>query len=187
MNRFDYNSVETKNEATPLLPDIISSGLDVVFIGAAASHWSAEAGHYYAGPNNRFWKLLFQAGFTPHQFEADQDEQLLKYGIGLTCLFKHVASGANHLLPPPSQPLRQELINKLILSSPSWICCNGKDVYRMVFGKDCLDWGEQWERIGGSRLFIVHSSSARADHWGNERLALYKELKQRIEETRAKP
>ena len=57
----------------------------------------------------------------------------------------------------------------------------------MVFGKDCLDWGEQWERIGGSRLFIVHSSSARADHWGNERLALYKELKQRIEETRAKP
>ena len=57
----------------------------------------------------------------------------------------------------------------------------------MVFGKDCLDWGEQWERIGGSRLYIAHSSSARADHWGNERLALYKELKQRIEETRAKP
>jgi len=46
----------------------------------------------------------------------------------------------------------------------------------MATGKICTDWGEQDERIGDSRVFVVHSSSARADHWGAERLALYREL-----------
>ncbi len=60
------------------------------------------------------------------------------------------------------------------------MCFNGKDVYALATGRLCMDWGEQEERIGEARVYVVHSSSARADFWGRERLALYKELKELI-------
>ena len=43
-----------------------------------------------------------------------------------------------------------------------------------------MDWGEQAEQIGDSRVWVVHSSSARADHWAAERLALYRELRKAV-------
>ena len=40
--------------ATPILPDYLAPGLDVVFAGAAPSLSSEQVGHYYAGPTNNF-------------------------------------------------------------------------------------------------------------------------------------
>ncbi|HLH80828.1 MAG TPA: mismatch-specific DNA-glycosylase [Chthonomonas sp.] len=163
-------------ERAPLLPDILVPGLDVVFVGAAPSLWAAQVGHYYAGPRNRFWLLLYQAGFTPRLLQPEEDVTLPCYGIGLVALFHHIASNANHLLPEPAPALREQLIERLIEAAPRWVCYNGKDVYRMVTGKECRRWGEQKERLGPARTFVVISSSGRADGWGHERLALYKEL-----------
>lgn len=164
----------------PILPDILAPGLDVIFVGAAPSHSSADIGHYYAGPTNRFWLLLHQAEFTPRQLRSEEDHLALQYGIGLTGIFKFLSTSANHLLPTPTEAERTELQAKLLRYSPRWIGYNGKDVYRMATGKICLDWGEQEEHLGSARVFVVHSSSARADFWGAERLALYRELKQKI-------
>ena len=161
----------------PLLPDILTAGLKVIFVGAAASPRSARSGHWYAGPTNKFYLLLYQAGFTPRQLNAEEDVELLRYGIGLTCIHPYVSSSANHLLPPPTEALRTALAEKLQLYAPHIICYNGKDVYRMATGHNCSDWGEQESETGSSRIFVVHSSSSRADHWGRERLAVYHELK----------
>ena len=161
---------------TTYLRDILAPDLDVIFVGAAASHNSARAGHWYAGPTNKFWLLLAQAGFTPRQLRPEEDAEVLQYGLGLTCVFPHLATSANHLLPAPSAERRRQLHEKLLRFRPRFLCFNGKDVYQMCTGRLCTDWGEQVERIGDSRVFVVHSSSARADHWGAERLALYREL-----------
>lgn len=161
---------------TAYLPDILAPDLDVIFVGAAASHNSARAGHWYAGPTNKFWLLLSQSGFTPRKLRPDEDGEVLQYGLGLTCIFPHLATSANHLLPTPTADRRLLLHNKLLRFQPRFLCFNGKDVYRMSTGRLCTDWGEQEENIGTSRIFVVHSSSARADHWGAERLALYREL-----------
>lgn len=48
-----------------MLPDLLRPDLDVVFCGTAVSSASADLGHYYAGRGNKFWQLLFDAGFTP--------------------------------------------------------------------------------------------------------------------------
>ncbi|HZO92022.1 MAG TPA: mismatch-specific DNA-glycosylase [Chthonomonadaceae bacterium] len=173
------SSMENTDPA-PLLPDLLAPGLDVIFVGAAPSLSAAASGHYYAGPTNRFWLLLYQAGFTPRQFRAEEDGEVLRYGIGLTGLFKHIASSANHLLPPPTETQRAHLREKLLAHAPGFVCFNGKDVYALATGRLCMDWGEQEERIGEARVYVVHSSSARADFWGRERLALYKELKELI-------
>jgi len=164
----------------PILPDLLAPGLDVIFVGAAPSHSAAATGHYYAGPTNKFWLLLHQAGFTPRRLRAEEDAEVLRYGVGLTDMFKHTSSSGNHLLPPPTESLRERLRAKLLANAPRWICYNGKDVYHLATGHICPDWGEQEKRIGDSRVFVVHSSSARADGWGRERLALYEELKRLI-------
>lgn len=174
----------TPNTGDPILPDLLAPGLDVIFVGAAPSRWSEQAGHYYAGPNNRFWLLLHQAGFTPRRLRPEEDSEVLRYGVGLTGLFRHVSSSANHLLPPPTEEQRQILTEKLLRNAPRWVCFNGKDVYGMATGRVSTDWGEQDMRVSGARVFVAHSSSARADFWGAERLALYQELKRLVDETR---
>ncbi len=158
------------------LPDYLCEGLDVVFVGAAASLWSAGAGHYYAGPNNRLYALLHRAHFTSDQFDSSEDYKLLALGIGLTGLKKTVASSANHLLPPATVAEKAELHRKLRLTRPRWICYNGRDVYQMVHGEPSCGWAEQAPTDYGTRVFVAISSSARADRWGEERLQQYREL-----------
>lgn len=167
-------------EPAALLPDILAPNLHVVFVGAAPSLWAAQEGHYYAGPRNRFWLLLYQAGFTPRPLLPEEDITLPQYGIGLTALFHHIASNANHLLPLPSPSQRDALIARLLQCAPRWVCYNGKDVYQLVTGQKCKHWGEQKQLLGRSRVFVTISSSGRADAWGQERLALYRALYTRV-------
>jgi TDG/mug DNA glycosylase family protein len=171
-----------QEERAQLLPDILGPNLDVIFVGAAPGHASADIGHYYAGPTNKFWLLLHQAAFTPKRLRPEEDAHVLEYGIGLTGLFRDFSSSANHLLPEPTLERRQALMGKLQRFPPTFVCYNGKDVYRMCTGRVTMDWGEQPERIGASRVYVAISSSARADGWARERLAQYLELKRLIDE-----
>jgi double-stranded uracil-DNA glycosylase len=169
-------------EKQPILADMLAPGLDVIFVGAAPSYYAAATGHYYDGPTNRFWQLLHQAGFTPRRLNPDEDNLVLDYGIGMTAIHKYVASSANHHLPPPTDDDRTVLREKLLRYAPRFICYNGKDVYRMCFGVDAPRWGLQREKLGNSHQFVVHSTSGRADGWGADRLHLFRELKELIDQ-----
>jgi TDG/mug DNA glycosylase family protein len=168
-------------ERAPILPDILAPDLDVIFVGAAPGHASADIGHYYAGPTNKLWMLLHQAGFTPRRLLPEEDGEVLAYGIGLTGIFRELASSANHLLPPPTAERRETLQEKLRSLAPRFVCYNGKDVYQMCTGRVATDWGEQAERLGASRIYVAISSSARADAWAADRLAQYRELKSLVD------
>ena len=72
----------------PVLPDILAPDLDVVFCGTAVANASATRGHYFAGPRNAFWTLLYQSGFTPRLLTADEDSTLPTHGVGITDLVK---------------------------------------------------------------------------------------------------
>ena len=81
-----------------ILPDYLDSGLRVVFCGTAAGRISAQKGHYYAGPGNRFWPMLAQTGLLPRLFRPDEDHLVTRFGIGLTDVAKTV-SGPDAQLP----------------------------------------------------------------------------------------
>lgn len=81
-----------------MLPDLLAHGLKVVFCGTAAGHASALRGHYYAGPGNRFWPMLFETGMTPHLFDPTDDHLMPGLGMGLTDLAKDV-SGMDRDIP----------------------------------------------------------------------------------------
>ena len=77
------------------LPDLLVPGLKVIFVGTAAGRRSAELGHYYAGPGNRFWITLHEIGLTPRRFEPSEFRNLLALGIGRTDLSK-LGAGMDH-------------------------------------------------------------------------------------------
>jgi TDG/mug DNA glycosylase family protein len=77
------------------LPDLLAPSLRVVFVGTAASRRSAELGHYYAGPGNRFWRTLHEVGLTPRRLAPAEFRDLLALGIGLTDMSKE-GSGRDH-------------------------------------------------------------------------------------------
>lgn len=54
-----------------VLPDVLGTGLNVVFCGTAGSA-SAHAGAWYAGPGNKFWGTLHEVGFTPYRLAPSQ-------------------------------------------------------------------------------------------------------------------
>lgn len=166
------------------LPDILAPGLDVVFVGAAPSYYAADSGHYYAGPRNRFWLLLYQAGFTPRQLDAVEDGTVTAYGIGLTGLMKRVASSDNTVLPAPTEEQRSQLRDRLLRFAPRFICYNGKDVYRICTGQPDCAWGIQHDMLGPAAQYVVHSTSGRADGWGADRLYLFRELHGLIQASR---
>ena len=58
------------------LRDVVAPGLDVLFCGINPSLLSAERGHHFARPGNRFWPALHLAGLTPRRFTPDEDRQL---------------------------------------------------------------------------------------------------------------
>ncbi len=168
-----------------LLPDILGRGLDVVFVGAAPSYRAAAIGHYYPGPHNRFWQLLHQAGFTPRRLEPEEDHTVVAFGVGLTAILPGEISTDNALLPPATEEDVALLRAKLERAAPKVVCWNGKDVYRMFSGEPDCPWGLLEERLGTSLQYVVPSSSGRADRWGAERLALWRELRDLVNALRA--
>ena len=66
------------------IPDHLANNLQILFVGFNPSIRSAETGHHFANPNNRFWKILFEAGLTKEKLTANRDYQLIELGYGLT-------------------------------------------------------------------------------------------------------
>ena len=56
-----------------LLPPIVGPGLDVLFVGINPGLRSAEVGHNFARPGNRFYPALYAAGFTPRLLAPEED------------------------------------------------------------------------------------------------------------------
>ena len=80
---------------TEKLPDQLRDRLRLVFVGTAAGQRSADLGHYYAGPGNRFWRTIHEVGITPRRYEPREFTELLKLGIGLTDVCK-LGVGMDH-------------------------------------------------------------------------------------------
>ncbi len=66
------------------LPDHLSQGLKLLFIGINPGYYSAQVGHYYARPGNLFWWALSNSGLLPQMLGPENDEKLLEFKIGLT-------------------------------------------------------------------------------------------------------
>ncbi|MCM3588119.1 G/U mismatch-specific DNA glycosylase [Mesobacillus maritimus] len=140
--------------------DHLQKNLDIVFIGFNPSIRSGETGHHYANPNNRFWKVIHEAGLTPRRYRAEEDSKLLELGYGLTNIVSRPTKAADEITKDEYRLGREELRAKLAHYRPKIACFVGKGVYQEYSGKRKSEWGVQKESmIGGIVDFVAPSSS----------------------------
>lgn len=153
-----------------VLPDVTKPGLRVLFCGTAPGRMSAARQAYYAHPQNKFWRILHEAGFTPRRFRPEEYAELLDLGIGLTDIAKTV-SGNDNELPAGSlgrdrtDYLRQR-VEECRPAVLAFTCLTGAGKF---LRRSKIVAGEQAERVGETRIWALPSPSPKAGwNWSPE-------------------
>ena len=79
------------------LPDYLTPGLKLLFVGITPSLHSSRAGHYYANPRNRFWGVFNSAELIPIRLNSEDDFRVLEFGGGFTDIVKRPTPGVKDL------------------------------------------------------------------------------------------
>ena len=150
----------------PVLPDLLLPSLRLVICGSAAGTVSARRGAYYAGPGNKFWRILAETGLTPRLLAPEEFPLLPDFGIGVTDLAKH-ASG-------PDAAIRRDhydpngLFDRVRACRPRLLGFNGKRPASVFLAKNSSDlaYGLQPARPDFPPIFVLPSTSGLASgHW----------------------
>ena len=155
-------SEQTSAIVPDVLQDLLQKQLRVVFCGTAASTVSAAAGAYYANKQNKFWKILHETGLIPEPLQPHLYRDLLRYGIGLTDLVKTHFGMDNQIPLSKLDDPRARLRASIAAFRPAFLAFTSKTAGEKFFGgKRAL--GEQIERIGDTRVWILPSTSGAAN------------------------
>lgn len=147
---------------TDVLRDLLQDQLRIVLCGTAAGTTSAAQRAYYAHKQNKFWTILHETGLTPELLQPHQYRDLLRHRIGLTDLVKAGAGMDRATLPKLTAADRRRLTDSIVTFRPEFLAFTSKTAGQKFFdGK--RDYGEQIERIGDTRIWILPSTSGAAN------------------------
>jgi TDG/mug DNA glycosylase family protein len=160
------NIVSNNLRAMDKLPDQLRNNLRLVFVGTAAGRRSADTGHYYAHPGNRFWRTIHEVGITPRRYEPHEFAALLELGIGFTDLCKS-GSGMDHqaLASPIDIPAFRQ---KVGLHRPKTIAFTSKKAASLFYGRPtkAITLGRQPRLEEFPAIFVLASpSGAASGYW----------------------
>ena len=159
------------------LPDIVAPGLDLIFVGINPSIYSAERGHYFARPSNRFWACLNQSGLVPERLGPEDDVRLPEFGIGLTDIVKRATHDAAELTAAEFAAGREVLREKLQTAAPAAVCFVGKIAYQHFSRRRLFPFGRQTETVGDAAVFVMPSTSGLVNNLHSERMRCLQEVK----------
>ena len=148
------------SRSSPLIPDLLAPGLDLVFCGTAPSPASYRARAYYANPGNAFWPTLHAVGLTPERLAPQRFHELLGLGLGLTDLNK-TEFGSDHELTPGAMDANA-LHAKLRRFRPAAIAFTSKNAASLALGIKAPAYGRQVGTLEGTVAFVLASPSGRA-------------------------
>jgi double-stranded uracil-DNA glycosylase len=148
----------------PLGP-ILGPSLRVLFVGINPSLRSAEVGHHFARPGNRFWPTLHAAGFTPRLLRPDEDAELPAHGIGVTNIASRPTRAAAELSDDELRAGAAELDAVVREHAPRLVAVVGLGAYRTAFHRPKAAWGLQPEPIGGRPVWILPNPSGLNAHY----------------------
>lgn len=147
------------------VPDVIAPGLRVLFCGINPGLYSGAVGHHFARPGNRFWPTLHGAGFTDRLLAPEDEQELLRFGCGITNLVDRATATAGELLPEELRQGAPGLVAKIQEYAPRYVAVVGIDAYRKAFGRPEATLGPQEETIGPSALWLLPNPSGLNAHY----------------------
>ena len=132
----------------------------MVFCGTAAGNEAARVGAPYAGPGNRFYRVLHAVGLTPRELQPLEFRELLAFGIGLTDVAKH-AVGRDSILTAADFDAAA-VIEKVERVAPGALAFVGKRAAREVLAARDVGYGRPEGPIGTSAVWVLPSTSGAA-------------------------
>ena len=149
------------------LPDYLRPGLDIVSIGLNPSLPSVRDGFYFANPRNRFWRALNASGLVTVALSpgpAAMDRLFEDFSIGFTDVDKRPTAGGGELRAADNRSWAPVLQERQEGSAPCIAWFHGKQAYANYLKyamdiKPVIDWGEQPQSPGVSRVFVTPNPS----------------------------
>ncbi|KAF7961252.1 hypothetical protein EAE96_000918 [Botrytis aclada] len=192
-------------EHLSFLPDVITPNLLCLFVGLNPGLLTAQVGHAYAHPSNRFWKLLYSSGCTTRLMKAEDDVKLPElYSLGNTNIVERPTRNGGELSKKEMDEGVSLLEEKIRVYRPEVVALVGKSIWESVWrvkkGKAMAKdefrygWQSEEENLGvvkgenswrGAKLFVASSTSGLAASLSPaEKEKIWGELGSWIEERR---
>jgi TDG/mug DNA glycosylase family protein len=178
------------------LTDHIQPGVRVLLIGINPGVMSAVTGHHFAGPTNRFWRLLYESGIVPEPVTHEDDARLPEWGIGMTNLVARPSPGIDVLKPSEYLEGWRILEQKIAKFRPEIVAFVGVTMYRALWkeitraqqvpqlrskAEPDIRPGFQRTTVHGARLFVLPNPSGRNANFSyTEMLEAFRSLRRAI-------
>jgi TDG/mug DNA glycosylase family protein len=147
------------------LRPIGGAGLRALFVGINPSLRSAEVGHHFARPGNRFWPALHAARFTPRLLTPYEDGLLPSFGIGVTNIVSRPTRAAAELTAEELRAGALALEATVRAWKPRLVAVVGVVAYRAAFRRPDANLGLQQERVGGRPVWVLPNPSGLNAHF----------------------
>jgi TDG/mug DNA glycosylase family protein len=148
-----------------VLPPIGGPGLRVLFVGINPSLRSAQVGHNFARPGNRFWPTLHAAGFTPRRLTPEEDGLLPSFGIGLVNFVARATRAASELTLSELRAGAAVLEETVRAWAPRLVAPLGVVSYRAAFDRPHAAVGLQEVPVGGRPVWVLPNPSGLNAHY----------------------
>jgi TDG/mug DNA glycosylase family protein len=145
------------------LKDRVRPPVNALLVGINPGIRSAQIGHHFAGPSNRFWKLLYDSGLVPEPIGTEDDHRLPEWGLGITNLIARGTPGIDTLRPEEYHAGERILRRKVRRWKPRVVALVGVTLYRAVFNRPAVAvlLGPQSETFEGAEVFVLPNPSGR--------------------------
>ncbi len=167
------------------IPDVLPAlgePLHVLFCGINPGLYSAATGWHFARPGNRFWPALHLSGFTERQLRPAEQDELTRYGLGITNIAPRATAQAAELT---EAELRDGAVRLRALAQahrPRFMAVLGVTAYRTAFARPKAAVGPQDDLLGPARLWILPTPSGLNAHWLLPALTeAFRDLRLRVE------
>ena len=172
----------------PPLRDRIRAPVRVLLVGINPGIRSSQVGHHFAGPSNRFWKLLYESRLVPEPIGFADDVRLHEWGFGITNLIPRPTPGIDTLRPEEYIAGAKTLRRKIRRLKPEVVAFIGVTLFRSVFGRrpgQPVALGLQEDTLEGARVFVLPNPSGRNANFSYaEMLEAFTRLRRALEEAR---
>jgi TDG/mug DNA glycosylase family protein len=161
-----------------VLGPVVGPNLRVLFVGVNPSLRSAEVGHHFARPGNRFWATLHASGWTPRRLSPEEDGELPDLGVGVTNLAPRPTRAAAELAEAELRDGVAELERVVREHEPRLVAIVGLTAYRIAFDRPRAAVGLQVDTIAGRPVWVLPNPSGLNAHYKPAHLAeLYAEAR----------
>lgn len=156
------------DRSLPPLRDVIRRPVRVLLVGINPGVRSSRLGHHFAGPSNRFWKLLYESRLLLEPIGFADDHRLPEFGFGITNLIPRPTPGIDTLKPEEYLAGAKTLRRKIRRVKPEMVAFVGVTLFRSVFDRrtgQTVALGPQEDCLEGARVFVLPNPSERNAHY----------------------